>query len=92
MGNPTPNRSAPSGPQANMFLVPNPSTWSMSVSSPAPFDWFHFWGYALWTFGLLFQIALVSFLSVDLMADGHPFLQGFTKLMWVHSVSEAFLA
>ena len=91
-GNHTPNHLDTSGPQASMFPVPNPSTWFLSVSSPAPFNWFHFWGYALWTIGLLFQIALVSFLSLDLVADGCPVLQGFKKLMWVWLVSESFLA
>ena len=47
MGSLSAAHSANSGPQANMFLVPDPSAWFVSVSSPAPLDWFRFWGYAL---------------------------------------------
>ena len=88
MGGLSATRSANSGPQANMSLVPDPSAWFVSVSSPAPFDWFHFWGYALWTIGLLIQLAVVSFPFLDLVMHRCLFVQGYKKLL---GVSGSFL-
>ena len=85
--------SGPSCPQANLFLVPDPAAWVMSIESPTWFDFFHALSSILMTvlLPMLLSAAITSYFMTDPVVFDAYLLQAKAQLTMHLSMFFAWL-